>query len=183
MKLDDLLNLSITKAMEKLGSINSNDDNAKSIAMSAIKFADLQNNPKNNYIFNIDSMLNFEGKTGPYLLYQTMRIKAILQKLTNFEIDLSEIFINSNEDIQLSLYILDFKYIIKFSSETNSSHPLVNYLYDLAQCFSSYYKNTPKIIDEQDLRIKNTRILLINLVKYTLETGLDLMGLNIPSHM
>ena len=48
--------------------------------MAALKFADLPNFRGTSYVFDLDRFSSFEGKTGPYLLYQAVRIKSLLRK-------------------------------------------------------------------------------------------------------
>ena len=84
MKLEDLINMGIKKAETRLNEANLAQDStakerteiAKKIGIAAIKFADLQNNRISDYVFDLDRMTAFEGKTGPYLLYQVVRINS-----------------------------------------------------------------------------------------------------------
>ena len=50
------------------------------VAVAALKFADLQNFRGTSYVFDLDRFSSFEGKTGPYLLYQAVRVKSLLRK-------------------------------------------------------------------------------------------------------
>jgi arginyl-tRNA synthetase len=72
MKLEDLIRMGVEKAQARLAEagLEQNDDIANKVAIAAIKFADLQNNRIADYVFDLDRMTTFEGKTGPYLLYQ-----------------------------------------------------------------------------------------------------------------
>jgi arginyl-tRNA synthetase len=56
------------------------EDTAHKVGIAALKFADLQNFRGTSYVFDLDRFTSFEGKTGPYLLYQSVRIKSILRK-------------------------------------------------------------------------------------------------------
>ena len=88
MKLEDLIATGIEKATARLKEAElaqdldetAKADIAKKVAIAAIKFADLQNNRTADYVFDIDRMISFEGKTGPYLLYQAVRIQSLLKK-------------------------------------------------------------------------------------------------------
>ena len=53
---------------------------AHKVAVAALKFADLSNSRTTSYVFDLDRFMSFEGKTGPYLLYQAVRIKSLLRK-------------------------------------------------------------------------------------------------------
>jgi hypothetical protein len=50
------------------------------VAVAALKFADLLNFRGTSYVFDLDRFSSFEGKTGPYLLYQAVRVKSLLRR-------------------------------------------------------------------------------------------------------
>src|SRR5258705_1934394 len=56
------------------------EDIAAKVAVAALKFADLQNFRGTSYVFDLDRFTSFEGKTGPYLLYQAVRVKSLLRR-------------------------------------------------------------------------------------------------------
>ena len=87
LKLEDIVDLLISKANEKLVSNGgqANDKLALKIGVAAMKFGDLSNTVGKDYVFDIDRFLAFEGKTGPYLQYTVVRINSILNKLANIE--------------------------------------------------------------------------------------------------
>jgi len=88
LKLQDLIGQAEEKARQRLKeneigadfSSEEFEDVAHKVAIAAIKFADLSNFRGTSYIFDLDRFMSFEGKTGPYLLYQAVRIKSILRK-------------------------------------------------------------------------------------------------------
>jgi hypothetical protein len=88
LKLQDLIGQAEEKARERLKenevgadfSKEEFEDIAHKVAIAAIKFADLSNFRGTSYVFDLDRFMSFEGKTGPYLLYQAVRIKSILRK-------------------------------------------------------------------------------------------------------
>ena len=89
MKLEDLISMGVEKAQARLDEANlaqdideaERADIAHKVAIAAIKFADLQNNRIADYVYlDLDRLTRFEGKTGPYLLYQAVRIKSLLRK-------------------------------------------------------------------------------------------------------
>ena len=55
------------------------EDTAMKVAVATLKFADLQTFRGTSYVFDLDRFSSFEGKTGPYLLYQAVRIKLAAQ--------------------------------------------------------------------------------------------------------
>ena len=88
LKLRDLIEMASGKARERLHEAGLGaeltpeafEDTARKVAVAALKFADLQNFRGTTYVFDLDRFSSFEGKTGPYLLYQAVRIKSLLRK-------------------------------------------------------------------------------------------------------
>src|SRR5205085_4321469 len=88
LKLNDLIQMAREKARERLHEAGLGEDLpepefeeiAQKVAVAALKFADLQNFRGTSYVFDLDRFTSFEGKTGPYLLYQAVRVKSLLRK-------------------------------------------------------------------------------------------------------
>ena len=88
LKLHDLITMTTAKAADRLHEAGLGaelpphefEDIARKVAVAALKFADLQNFRGTSYVFDLDRFTSFEGKTGPYLLYQAVRIKSILRR-------------------------------------------------------------------------------------------------------
>lgn len=88
LKLNDLIGQAKEKARARLHEAGLGEafgadefeDIAHKVAIAAIKFADLSNFRGTSYVFDLDRFMSFEGKTGPYLLYQAVRIQSILRK-------------------------------------------------------------------------------------------------------
>ncbi len=191
MRLEDLIAMGREKALTRLSEANlaedMSDDEKNKIAdmvgVAAIKFADLQNNPVSDYIFDIDRMTAFEGKTGPYLLYQAVRIKSLLIKAADagFTPNSDGIMI-SDEDRDLALILLQFQDILYGAVRNLSPNLLCDYLHRLAQEFSSFYAKY-HIISEKNDGIRSSRLALCFLTLKQLRIGLDLLGIKIPDRM
>ncbi|MGW8370520.1 MAG: arginine--tRNA ligase, partial [Gammaproteobacteria bacterium] len=88
MRLKDLIEIITSKARERMAeakvaqdfSADEAESVARDVGLAALKYADLMNHRARDYIFDLDRFSAFEGKTGPYLLYTTVRIRAILRK-------------------------------------------------------------------------------------------------------
>ena len=88
LKLRDLIDMASEKARERLreaglGAELPPEDfeaTALQVAVAALKFADLVNFRGTSYVFDLDRFSSFEGKTGPYLLYQAVRVKSLLRR-------------------------------------------------------------------------------------------------------
>ena len=190
MKLEDLIATGIDKAQARLDDANLADDIgpderqdiAQKVAIAAIKFADLQNNRIADYVFDLDRMTSFEGKTGPYLLYQAVRIKSLLKKATAQSMVMSNNFKIQNEDQVLALLLAEFPDHFDLALRNNTPHVLCDYAYKIAQSFSSFYSNC-HILSERDEGLRASRLGLCSLTVRQLELILNLLGIQIPERM
>ena len=188
MRFDMLLDLAKDKAAERMKEANLAqdlseqewNDTARMIGVAAIKFADLLNQAHVDYIFDIDQMTSFEGKTGPYILYQAVRIKSLLRKAGEVRKILP--FQLQDGDRALALLMTQLPEVFANALKNYTPHVLCEYAHRLAQEFSSFYGNC-HILSETDEGLKQSRLQLCRmaLAQLTLLTGL--MGIDIPERM
>jgi arginyl-tRNA synthetase len=168
-KLRDLLDEAIEKALAK----NPDPEIARKVAIAAIKFNDLQNKRSNDYAYDIDRALAHEGKTGPYLLYQLVRMKSILDKQT---VGIGNIKITCDEERQIVLDLLAFSDVMNRVEDSLSPHLLAEYLYTIAQKFSAYY-------GKYQISTDPSRVGFVYYLHAYLETGLGLLGIETVEEM
>lgn len=189
LKLHDLITMVREKAAAKLNEANvaanlPEDERAKigdMVGMAALKFADLQNFRGTSYVFDLDKFLSFEGKTGPYLLYACVRIKAILRKAQEQGLEFGEIRITEISERALVFALDSFENALKGAYEKRAPHILADNIYALAGAFSSFYANCPILGSEGDVRA--SRLSLAKASLKQLEIGLDLLGIKAPERM
>ncbi|MEM9469282.1 MAG: arginine--tRNA ligase [Pseudomonadota bacterium] len=155
-------------------------DIARRVGVAALKFAELSNQTHIDYAFDIDKMTSFEGKTGPYLLYQAVRIQSLLRK-AEFTNQSANLTINE-ADRDLALMLTQFPEVIQTTVHALTPHSLCEYLFKLAQSFSSFYGNC-HILSEKDELLRNSRLNLSYVTLKQLEKGLELLGISIPERM
>lgn len=181
VKLEDVINLLIEKASEKLESnkVEYDRDLALKIGVGAMKFGDLSNNVGKDYVFDLDKFLSFEGKTGPYIQYTVCRINSILNKAQSEE---CEIHIDSEEekDIINKIFKLNSAYEVCYKEKSLNNLCLATY--DLASSFSTFYNNY-KILTEQNVERKKSMIALLKLVKKALLQALNVLAIEVPEKM
>lgn len=168
-KLRDLLDEAVSKALIK----NSDPETARKVAMAAIKFNDLQNKRSTNYAYDIDRALAHEGKTGPYLLYQLVRMNSIMEKR---EVEPGVVKITNDDERQIVLDLLKFNSVLDKTVEQMSPHLLAEYLYGLAQKFSAYYA-------KHTISNDPSRLALVLAIQDHLRTGLGLLGIETVESM
>ncbi|MDH5723499.1 MAG: arginine--tRNA ligase [Alphaproteobacteria bacterium] len=189
MKLEDLIEMGIEKATARLDEAElakdmdeeERKDVAHKVAIAALKFADLQNNRIADYVFDIDRMTSFEGKTGPYLLYQAVRIQSLLKK-AGIDKHIDAPYKIEDADRELALLLGAFPDHFKNALKHNTPHVLCDYAYKLAQEFSSFYGNC-HILSESDEVSKLSRLKLCQQTHRQLLTILELLGIQVPERM
>lgn len=157
------------------------EDTTKRVAMAALKYGDLSNQPTKDYIFDMDRFAAFEGNTGPYILYTIVRVKSILAKYGPYE-DLAIQAPGSQSEKDLHLTITRLAPALETAYRTSSPNLICAYIYDLAGAVNKFYHET-RILGEEDEGKKAGYIALIALAKNILETCIDLLGFSAPEKM
>ncbi len=186
MRLEELISMAIEKAQSRLDEAELAKDMdeaerksiAHKVAIAAVKFADLQNNRTADYIFDIDRMTSFEGKTGPYLLYQVVRIQSLLRR-TGMQGEMTKI---TDKDRALSLLLSEFPEHFDNAMKLYTPHILCDYAFKLAQEFSSFYGNC-HILSEKNEALKLSRLALCEQTHKQLSLILNLLGIDVPARM
>lgn len=187
IKLEDLLNEAIEKSKEiidkKNPELENKEDVAKKVGVGAIIFNDLSNSRIKDEIFDWDIMLNFNGETGPYVQYTTVRAKSVLEKagyIPNVkEVNVEKLNDKDSQKIINQLY--NFNSILKNVTEKEEPSILARYLVDLAQNFSSFYNNCHVITEDKEMQ--DARLYITYMVKTVLEKGINLLGIQVPEKM
>ena len=190
VKLADLLVEAVERAEQLLRSKNTNlgDDEIKAIARSvgigAIKYADLSKTRTNDYIFDWDAMLSFDGNTAPYLQYAYTRIRSIFRK-AGLDADTfsADICLTAAQEKTLVMKLLQFDDIVDQVAAEGYPHILCNYVYELASAYMTFYEHCPVLKDEVADNIQKSRLQLCKLTSETIAKGLDLLGIEVMEKM
>ncbi len=157
------------------------EETTKTIAMAALKYGDLSNQPTKDYIFDLDRFAAFEGNTGPYILYTIVRIKSILARYGDWKHLRIQPAANAYaKDLMLAIT----KFGPTMESALNSSAPnlICAYIYELAGAANKFYHETP-ILKEENEELKAGYIALMGLTKEILEACIDILGFCAPEKM
>ncbi|MCH4192701.1 MAG: arginine--tRNA ligase [Butyrivibrio sp.] len=158
---------------------------AHQVALSAIKYGDLSNQPSKDYVFDIEKFTSFEGDTGPYILYTIVRIKSILAKYEQEGKSAKQALLNapgSDTEKSLMLQLTKFADSVESASRELMPNRICAYIYELSNDFNSFYHET-KILTEPDQDKKEGYIALLYITLKVLETGIDLLGFTAPDRM
>ena len=187
IRLDELLKEAISRAKEiieqKNPELENKEEVAKKVGIGAVIFNDLSASRIKDEVFDWDTILNFQGETGPYIQYTYVRTKSVLEKaeyLPKIEEVKTEMLTDEcSQDILKLIY--NFQDILVQVTEKNEPSILARYLIDLAKSYSSFY-NENKIIVE-DKEVQNARVYLTYAASEVLKQGAKLLGIEMPEKM
>lgn len=187
IKLEELLNEAISRAKltieEKNPDLEDKEEVSKKVGIGAVIFNDLANSRIKDEIFDWDTMLNFQGETGPYIQYTYVRTRSVIEKAGNLpkfeEIDTS--LLTDEYSYKILTLIFNFEEILKQVTDKNEPSILSRYLIDLSKAYSVFY-NENKIIT-YDKNLQNARVYLTNCVGRILKKGAELLGMQMPNKM
>jgi arginyl-tRNA synthetase len=157
---------------------------AQKVGIGAVKYADLSITRTNDYIFDWNAMLSFEGNTAPYLQYAYTRIRSIFRKASiDAKTISSALIITEQQEKNLALKLLQFDEVIDQVAADCYPHTLCSYLYELASAFMTFYEHCPVLKDSVEKDTQLSRLKLCALSADTLACGLDLLGIEVMEHM
>ena len=151
------------------------------IALAALKYGDLSNQPTKDYNFDLERFAAFEGNTGPYILYTIVRIKSILSRYGAWE-NLPIQSASNPFAKELMLSITKFGPTLEAALKALAPNMICAYIYELAGAVNKFYHET-RILTEEDEGLKAGYIALIGLAKNILETSIDILGFSAPEKM
>ncbi len=178
----DMTDFVRSKVVEnKIVSEDDVDATTAKIALAALKYGDLSNQPTKDYNFDLERFAAFEGNTGPYILYTIVRIKSILAKYGDWEALPVQVPANDfAKDLMLS--VTKFGPTLESALKTSSPNLICAYIYELAGCVNKFYHET-RILGEENEALKAGYIALIGLAKNILETCIYILGFSAPDKM
>ncbi|MBD3361526.1 arginine--tRNA ligase [Candidatus Woesearchaeota archaeon] len=188
--MEDVLNESIDLARKTIEEKNPNLENkdkvARQVGVGAVIFYDLVNDRIHDVVFDWKRILDFEGDTGPYLMYTYARASSIMRRMKSeglipdVNIDFSKLSHTSEKE--LVMLLSGFQNKISEALQQYKPHILAQYLIELGRTFNEFYHSCP-CLKEEDNETKKARLLLINCTRQVLITGLKLLSINAPEEM
>lgn len=157
------------------------EETTAKIALAALKYGDLSNQPTKDYNFDLERFAAFEGNTGPYILYTIVRIKSILAKYGAWEHLPIQVPANSYAK-DLMLAITKLGPTLENALKSSAPNLICAYIYELAGCVNKFYHETP-VLKEEDETVKAGHIALLGLAKDVLETSIHILGFSAPEKM
>ncbi|KPJ86108.1 hypothetical protein AMJ57_00460 [Parcubacteria bacterium SG8_24] len=156
------------------------DRAAWTIAEGAMKFGMLKQDPDKPIVFDIEEAISFDGFTGPYVQYAHARLSSILSKTAGQEGSWSA---GESPEAEYSLVrrLADFPETVAAAAAGHRPSLLAQYLFELAQVTSSFYRDVPVLAAEEPDR--GRRVLIARAARSVLAEGLGLLGIGAPDEM
>jgi arginyl-tRNA synthetase len=198
VKADDMLDELERKATEAVLTNAEDLDPAEAaligrqVSVAALRYFMLRFGRNKVIAFDIDEALRFEGDSGPYLQYSTVRVQNIFKKMREREID-PRISTNDVDDLTLNQGLTDEMWeLVKLSAELPGAirravdslelSIVTQYLLEMAQKFNSFYHKYP-IMNEKDAAERQRRAVCAEVFRLTMVRALDLLGIPVPARM
>ena len=184
-KVEDLLDEAISKSKEIIQDrdIPNKELVAKQVGVGAVIFEDLAESRTKNQVFDLKEALNFNGETGPYIQYMTVRTNSVLEKAgyipDSSKLNLSKI--TDDSSIKLLKLIDDFESTLLDAMHKNEPSIISRYLIDVAKAFSTFYNDNKILCDDKEAQ--DARLYITYMTKIVLTNGLGLLGIEVPEKM
>ncbi len=180
---DDLLKHVLYSSIELSNQLNkknvlSNEDH-KLISLAAIKYFLLKVDAKKNMMFNPKESIDFNGNTGPFLLYTYARIKSLIRK-NNTKIEIKKVEINSIEK-DLIKKIIEYPEVIRDSALSYNPSLICNYIFEMVKIYNRFYQNNEILVDDQLTR--SLRLTISEEVSKIIKSSSDLLGFEVLEKM
>ena len=182
--LEEVLREAEELALKQIEAKNPNLPNkeqvAKQVGVGAVIFHDLKNDRTNNFDFNLEEVVQFEGETGPYVQYTRARAMSILRK-AGVSVDLSKpLSLEDDYAWEVLKQIENYPNIVKYAESKFEPSVISKYVISLAQAFNKYYANSRILQEDEGL---NARLALVEATAVILKQGLAILGVESPDEM
>jgi arginyl-tRNA synthetase len=196
VKADDLLDELERKATDAVKANAADVENAEEIgnqvAVAALRYFMLRFGRNKVIAFDFDEALRFEGDSGPYLQYSTVRVQNIFRKMEERGVE-ARIEERAVDDLTLNQGLTDDMWeLIRSSAELPAAirravdslelSVITQYLLDLAQKFNSFYHKYP-ILPEKDDAERQRRAVTAEIFRRTMTGAMELLGIPVPARM
>ncbi len=185
MTLKSLIDLIHDETRKKITNESISEDEkekiSEKVAIAALKYADFLPFRATDYVFEPEKFADLEGKTGPYLLYSTIRMKSLLNKASGLKQEEVHKFRGKTEE-ELALTILNLPNVIEKALDTKSMNEITEYLYNITSLYNKFYSEN-KVLTEEDTELQESWLVLTKVV-YNINTLLlNTLGIEVPEKM
>ncbi|MBN9119371.1 MAG: arginine--tRNA ligase [Planctomycetes bacterium] len=158
----------------------------EAIGVGAVKYADLCQNRTTDYVFDVEKMTSTVGNTATYMQYAYARCRAIFRKgeidEARFRASPPPVLVTHAAERALALQLLRFPEAVENAAAEYLPHLITAYLWDLAKSYSVFFENCP-VLKAETPELKDSRLLLVDLVGRVIKQALDLLGIRVVERM
>ena len=156
---------------------------SEKVAIAALKYGDLLPYRGTDYIFEIEKFTDLDGKTGPYLLYSTIRMKSLLEKANKENLKYNEITkLNNTTEKDIALELLTLPDILNRSIEAKSLNEIAEYIYRITSLYNKFYAEN-HVLTEKNQDLQASWLALTKLVYSVNMLLLNVLGIEVPEKM
>ena len=159
---------------------------AEVVGVGAVKYADLCQSRTSDYKFDVSKMTSTEGNTATYMQYAYARCRAIFRRgevdESLFRTSPPVVIITHPAERVLVLQLLRLPEALEATAAEYVPHLITGYLWDLAKCFSGFFESCP-VLKAETSELKESRLLLVDLVGRVIKQALDLLGIRVVERM
>jgi arginyl-tRNA synthetase len=179
--MEQLLDAAEDHARAAVEGRNISDEDLKKVALGAVKFTDFAADRRTNILFDWDRIFSLTGFSGPYVQYAAVRVNAILRDNLDQQSPAEDYDYVSEKAVIMKL--LDFPAVVKQAADGLEPHRVAAYVYELARELNRYYEQTPVATGDVEPGIKAARLQLLQKTAFVFESGLGLLGIDVPAKM
>ena len=160
------------------------DNINRMVGLGALKYFILKVDPRKNMTFNPEESIDFNGNTGPFIQYTCARIKSILRKASEQGIDIKEVkgITLQEKEVSLIQNLTSYPSVVEQAGKDFSPALIANYVYDLVKEYNQFYQTSP-ILKEENAETMNMRLMLSACTVKVIESGMSLLGIEMPEKM
>lgn len=186
MTLEALLDLAEEECEKKILPNITGDERkevARKVSIAAVKYADLIPFRLTDYNFDPIKFSDLQGKTGPYLLYSTIRMKSLLNKAKEEKIEYNKLScIKDETDRNTIIGLLSIRSVLNKAINTKSLNDITDYLYKETNMYNNFYSQN-RILIEEDKKLQESWLTLTKIVYENNVKLLNILGIEIPERM
>ncbi|MFH1464894.1 MAG: arginine--tRNA ligase [Pseudomonadota bacterium] len=155
---------------------------AEAVGVSAVRYADLSQNPQSNVVFDWDRMLALEGNTAPFLMYSYARCRSIQRKAGIEDPAVERLTVAEPAERDLALALLRYPEALRTALAARRPNMLCDYLFGLAGAFNRFYYQVPVLRAEEPALVA-ARLGLVEATARVLGAGMGLVGVRTLDRM
>ncbi len=185
--LEDVLNESVSKTLgiikENSPELEDAEKVAEKVGIGAILYTFLKNNREKDIVFSWDSMLDFEGESGPYVQYSYARGRSILRRSNIDPSDADYSLLTSDTEYELIKQLSKYGEAVAAAADKNEPFYVNRYVTSVAKLFNKFYNSNPILKDDVPENVKKARLALVSASTLVIKSALGLLGIETVEKM